>query len=381
MELWAFDTCCRTAFDVVDAAFIRFVGDPHQAVDVAAVSRNLGHSAVSLAFADYQRSAPPDAGRRVVDFATVVAEQAPDGAAPAWLLAGAAADIQGDVITAEAHVRKARHVDPGYGPAAAALARYQIDRSDVLGAMASLRHPDLDPDGPVLGCLTDLDRPYRNTRRNDPCPCGSGQKFKQCCARQRSLPLEGRTELLSFKLALFAGRPEHQDIRLTLADAAVDPEDPDATATFDRMATDTMIVDLALWEAGLAARYVAERGDLLPADERALLTRLLDEPRRLWEVTTVDSGTGTKLRDTRTGATVSVEAHVGSIGRQPGDLLLARVGRLQGSNHILGSVMNVPLEQREPLATLLDEGGDAVALATWYGSVVAAPSFPLGAAD
>lgn len=25
--------------------------------------------------------------------------------------------------------------------------------------------------------------PYRNVSRNDPCPCGSGKKFKKCCGR------------------------------------------------------------------------------------------------------------------------------------------------------------------------------------------------------
>lgn len=139
------------------------------------------------------------------------------------------------------------------------------------------------------------------------------------------------------------------------------------------------VVDLAVWEAGLAARYVAERVDLLPADERDLLTRLLDEPRRLWEVTTVAEGTGMDLTDTRTGDTVSVDEQVGSIGRQPGDLLLARVGRLQGCNHILGSVINVPLDARDSLTALLDEESDAGALAAWYGSLVTAASSPRAA--
>lgn len=26
-------------------------------------------------------------------------------------------------------------------------------------------------------------REHRNIRRNDPCPCGSGVKFKKCCGR------------------------------------------------------------------------------------------------------------------------------------------------------------------------------------------------------
>jgi uncharacterized protein YecA (UPF0149 family) len=27
----------------------------------------------------------------------------------------------------------------------------------------------------------------RQVRRNDPCPCGSGLKFKRCCARRASI--------------------------------------------------------------------------------------------------------------------------------------------------------------------------------------------------
>lgn len=380
-DAWDFDTCCRSAFDQIDVAFSRFVADPSQDVDAEAVNRDLRHSAVGLAFADYLQSARAEDRARLVEFATVVAEQAPGGAAPSWLLAGSAADNQGDVVAAEAHVRRAA-LDPDYGPAAATLSRYQIDRSDVTGAIASLRHPDLDPEGPILTYLLHLDRPYRQAGRNQPCPCGSGEKFKQCCARQRSVPLAGRTALLSFKLALFATRPEHQSVRLSLADAALDPEeteDPAETGdstSFDRLAVDPMINDLALWEGGLAARYLAERGALLPPDEQELLTRFLDEPRRLWEITGVDAGTGLDLRDTRTGDAVSVDEHVGSVGRQPGQLILARVAHLDAVNQILGSVMDVPLALRESLLPLLDGDPDAQRLAAWYGIAIAPPPHP-----
>lgn len=30
-------------------------------------------------------------------------------------------------------------------------------------------------------------RPHRKTGRNDPCPCGSGKKFKQCCGQEPTL--------------------------------------------------------------------------------------------------------------------------------------------------------------------------------------------------
>lgn len=33
----------------------------------------------------------------------------------------------------------------------------------------------------MVGAKTQALNPYKGTGRNDPCPCGSGRKFKQCC--------------------------------------------------------------------------------------------------------------------------------------------------------------------------------------------------------
>jgi hypothetical protein len=42
--------------------------------------------------------------------------------------------------------------------------------------------------------------------RNSPCPCGSGRKFKHCCARKRNgLPLVSRLSLLALAVILFGG--------------------------------------------------------------------------------------------------------------------------------------------------------------------------------
>jgi hypothetical protein len=37
------------------------------------------------------------------------------------------------------------------------------------------------PQGRVISSGTTYHNPYRNVGRNDPCPCGSGKKFKKCC--------------------------------------------------------------------------------------------------------------------------------------------------------------------------------------------------------
>ena len=41
--------------------------------------------------------------------------------------------------------------------------------------------PDLSPSWPSLGDRLPARNPWRNVGRNDPCPCGSGKKFKKCC--------------------------------------------------------------------------------------------------------------------------------------------------------------------------------------------------------
>ncbi|SFV08158.1 Protein of unknown function [Methylobacterium sp. 174MFSha1.1] len=54
---------------------------------------------------------------------------------------------------------------------------------DLIGALehtregADAHRPDLDEDGYPIPERN----PYRDVGRNDPCPCGSGKKFKKCC--------------------------------------------------------------------------------------------------------------------------------------------------------------------------------------------------------
>ena len=42
-------------------------------------------------------------------------------------------------------------------------------------------------------------------RRNDPCPCGSGRKFKKCCLLKRPGPGNRRTGEFQFKPGIYGG--------------------------------------------------------------------------------------------------------------------------------------------------------------------------------
>lgn len=71
--------------------------------------------------------------------------------------------------------RAAKHTEraPGFRPPNPAAGR---------GAPRPEREQDPGADQPVIPTHT-LKREGRATRPNDPCPCGSGKKFKKCCMR------------------------------------------------------------------------------------------------------------------------------------------------------------------------------------------------------
>ncbi|MDF2119673.1 DUF1186 domain-containing protein [Roseiarcaceae bacterium H3SJ34-1] len=57
---------------------------------------------------------------------------------------------------------------------------------DVLESLTFFRDPDEERETPILsqtgwGFREPVINPMRNVGRNDPCPCGSGKKFKKCC--------------------------------------------------------------------------------------------------------------------------------------------------------------------------------------------------------
>ena len=56
------------------------------------------------------------------------------------------------------------------------------DAGDYLDAIAAMAAGDPEPSAPIAEPIRN---PLRNVGRNDPCPCGSGKKFKKCCLLAR----------------------------------------------------------------------------------------------------------------------------------------------------------------------------------------------------
>lgn len=116
---------------------------------------------------------------------------------------------------------------------------------------------------------------------------------------------------------------------------------------------------------------------MLAEDEITLLDAVLEEPRRLWEITAVTPGASLTLRDTGSGEEVRVIERLGSEGREPGELLLARVTTVEGEPMLFGVLLLVPLRERARVLRMLDGSVDgwvdADSLVMWFGSLFLPP--------
>jgi hypothetical protein len=125
--------------------------------------------------------------------------------------------------------------------------------------------------------------------RNQPCPCGSGRKYKMCC-RAKDLAggthrLPDRAPALYAMLASYAKRGQARQVADRMAACVIGAPHPAMLA-----------LDLAIFDGGIAGRFLRDRGHLLRPDERDLLGEWLTRPVDMYEVTRVRHGSELTLR-------------------------------------------------------------------------------------
>lgn len=368
-RLYGFDRCCDRAYDrVLDAWWANFRGDD---LDGRALADDLAHGAVIAAFVHSHARAPTLVER----FASALVE-ATSGrhSAPALTLLGLALLRGLDPERAYEVLDAAVRADADFPVAAGALALLELDRGNLSRAHTLVLRDGIDPG---LVEWIDNERARRSTLRptvgrNDPCPCGSGKKFKRCCANGGPLTPAQLTPFVLKRLAYYATGPEGHDtlFGLALSAAGSHVNFLDALRQF---LDDPFLVDVAVHEGGLGEMYADERGPLLSAEEVGLLEQVLDEPLRLWEITGVVHGESLTLRDTGTGDELIVTEHAGSAFREVGELLLARVTIVDAEAMLFGVPLLVPLRERERVLRMLDDWVDADSLALWFGSLFLPP--------
>lgn len=286
-----------------------------------------------------------------------------------WLQARLLEFVDDDDVEAERELRRARDNDDGHPGVNFDLARYVADRGQAGAALGLLRQVD----GPGVAewsrVLTKFVQPGpADAARNDPCPCGSGRKYKVCCAEANGWPLVERIEWIWDKVVRFSASPAVAWVVTAIAWAA------DAEAAGAAAMEDVAVANLALFEGGLLAKLCDRRGPLLPADELDLLRRWSTARARAYEAVEVTPGRGLELLNLTSGDRVALTDRSLSRSLRVGEAVLAWIVQDPDGPSSAGGVVKVPDHQRQPLLSLLDHEPDAEQLATWYASLHAPPT-------
>lgn len=298
-------------------------------------------------------------------FAETLGQQAPRSARPAlhWLH-GKALDRLGNVLEAEQAYQAALGLVPSHPLPLFELARIASERGDAERGLSLLRRADTRPDDELV-VLLDHFRPVErsNMGRNDPCWCGSGRKYKVCHRNREILPLDERAAWLYQKAGSYLSEGPWRSRTIDLARIRARHWDsPDATWTAIQ---DPLVNDVALFEGGVFAAFLDERGVLLPDDEQLLAGQWLLAERSIHEVETVSPGNGFTALDLRTGEQLEVRERTASRALKKGALICARLVPAGGIVQCFGGIEPVALHERDELLALLDgepEAEDLIAI-------------------
>jgi hypothetical protein len=209
-----------------------------------------------------------------------------------------------------------------------------------------------------------LQPPPGGVGRNQPCPCGSGKKYKLCHGRDARHPLPDRAVWLWSKAELFARRDVNRRVLREWADLLAGGVDDAAADLVDASLTSWF----ALFDGGVLQRARDLHGALLPDDERALLETWVDAERRLLEVTEAPATRRLRARNLVTGAEVSFrDRRGGSTAMAAGDVVLCRLlddGSAEPA--LLHHPWPVVPPLRNRLAELLESGAASRDVAALY---------------
>ena len=273
--------------------------------------------------------------RELAGFARSVDAELPAGRGGGvrWL-EGRALDLDGDPMGAAIAFEAAVATGEEHPLALIGLAGFRADAGDAGDAVSLLRRAgidaDADPDDPSESEAVDLfaevdgyarHRPHALAGRNDPCPCGSGRKYKACHLGKERPGLIDRGPWLYAKARRYIRDHDRSLV------AAIAGEMRAASGRGHQFLIDLLdselVADIALCEAGLGDRFVAERDAVLPDDEALLAQRWQLVERSLFEVEEAGA-THLVLRDLRTGDRITVTNTDAESQTQRGELMLGR---------------------------------------------------------
>jgi hypothetical protein len=330
--------------------------------------------AVATAFVDDE--CDPDEPERldaVVSFGEALVEAASGRhrAGPAWLVAQALG-VAGRTGRFEEWIDTALAFDSEHVLALYDKAWFEFDRGEARKAKAlfgRIGAGTFASDEAILDAVLAPARPA--ARRNDPCPCGSGRKYKHCHLGVDEVPLGARLTWLYRKANWWLERRHRAEVEtmawLRARNSVMSPR--------QLLEADPLIADAVLAEDGRFDEWLAERGALLPSDEAMLAAQWAMIDRSVFEVTGVRLDEGMTVRDVRTGDVVEVQERLGTHDLKVGWYLLARpLPTGTGANQFFGGITIVADSMLDRFIELLDDEPTAAQLLLLVSEAEAPPT-------
>ena len=296
-------------------------------------------------------------------------------------------DWTGDTLPASRLLAEAVTGSCTHLPAVLDAAAFASDRGDASGGYALLDRAGLvdrvrdeyeeDDDDDLVdraAMLLDefagfaLHRPGPAARRNDPCPCGSGRKYKACHLGQERHPLADRSSWLFEKAKRFL-ESRHPDSVSRLAGEMADPSD--SIRLYEELLEAPFVLDVALHEDGIFDEFLASRHELLPDDEVLLALQWALVDRAAFEIRRVD-GDRLELFNIGTADTITVVNTHPNDRTRVGALMLGRPLPVGDTYRAFSGFIEIP---REAVPDLLDAiaSQDVDLLAAFLGRLFRPP--------
>jgi hypothetical protein len=183
--------------------------------------------------------------------------------------------------------------------------------------------------------------------RNDPCHCGSGHKYKKCCAMQAPSQVTGGSlsdEVAAYTLRLTRGADLQAAWEEFGETGSVKRPDRDRFGHF----MDWLIIGRRQNGRTILQRFEAERGASLSGEHRAELEKHKATNTGVYEVIALRPGTGLTVKNIFSGEEVEVADVSASRGASVWDVLMMRLRRMGGPAQAWGEVIIFsPLDRAE----------------------------------
>lgn len=354
-------------------------GPPAERLDAAAVCAAIleGDIEVYEGFVHHwhDRGNGPDVLLRFADEIIDILGEVTPGVG--WLRA-TSLDLLGRPV--EAAEELAHHTSSHHEGALVAAASFAADRSDGAEAHRLLRHAGTldhlaEHDGEFSHDTADLlllseilpfaTRPKAAAKRNDPCPCGSGKKYKTCHLGSEMHPITERAGWLDQKADRFMKQRAANEIE-DIAEIMAAELGFGASMS---LRTSEFVADLVRHEGGVFERFLAARSMFLPDDEAELAATWASVDRSVFVVESTQRRS-MRLRDMSTDSVITVSELAAPTIPEVGVILVGRPLPVGDTFRAFSGFIQIrPESVDDVLAVLVD--GDASEVAAVLGTALA----------